>query len=253
MAITRIQGPARGTSTTTTISVTLSGTPVNGNVLVACIGGNPDTTTAVQSITQTGVTWSPVVGVSQYMTAEIWVGIVGSGASTSVSITLTASVAGAVADICEYSGLVTVSPVDKSNSAYDNGSPTSGLTGTTATTTQADELWVGIVCTGQVQSTPLNGFTLLDGAVSNYTSVSFLEKIVSATGTANSGTSWTGGYSCAGCIATFKASGATLKTVTDSLGLSDSILRHTKRARRAERVQQRRYPRAQPHRGLRRG
>ena len=45
---------------------------------------------------------------------EIWLGTVGSGASTSVSITLSgAANGGAVADICEYSGIAATSYLDQ--------------------------------------------------------------------------------------------------------------------------------------------
>ena len=86
------------------------------------------------------------------------------------------------------------------------GSSTHTVTGTTATTTQAKELWIGgiTVEASASQTTPTNGFTLLDGATTGVsTSVAYLENIVSTTGTASSGTTISSN-SYVGCIATFK-------------------------------------------------
>ena len=58
--ITRIQGPARGTSTSTPFTVTMGQTPTSGNVLIAVIGTcrlSQSSAATVNSITQTGVTW----------------------------------------------------------------------------------------------------------------------------------------------------------------------------------------------------
>ena len=58
------------------------------------------------------------------------------------------------------------------------------------TTTQPSELWIGGITVGAAaaQSSATNGFTLLDGDTGTQISVAYLEKVVSATGAANSGT-----------------------------------------------------------------
>jgi hypothetical protein len=204
--IVRVQGNARGANsgTTTSITVTMASTPTSGNVLVAVIGYGD---AAISSITETGVTWThQVTGSATYQHVEIWLGTVGAGASTTITITFSAAVR-ATADVCEYSGVATSSFLDKTASA--TGTSTSTSTGTTGTTTQADELWVGGIevynTQGYTQGSPTNGFTLLDGANTNNIVVAFLEKIVSATGSANSGTTVGLSSVWAGCIATFKA------------------------------------------------
>jgi hypothetical protein len=208
------------TSSGSTISVTLAQTPTQGNTLIAVIGTNQTGGSEnVSSITQTGVTWSLVVPDDQVVANEIWMGAVGSGASTSVSVTLAQSVYAAVADICEWSGIAS-NPVDKT--ATNNGTnSTQTDTGTTATTTQANELLIGMVGVyGQAQSSPTNSFTMLDGVYLNVTggiSVSYLYKIVSSTGMANSGTTIASSSPAwEGCIATFKASthGLTIQAAT---------------------------------------
>ena len=224
--LARVQGPVRQTSTSSSFTVTLSSTPTSGNVLIAVIGtyyssisGSPRT---VSSISETGVTWTKQAGQTDsqgsfpgtYTDSEIWLGTVNSGVSTSITITLSGSASsGAVADVCEYSGIAPSSYLDKT--AGTTGSGTSTSTGTTTATSQASELWIGGVTVeaSATQSSPTNGFTNLDGATYSSTSVSYLEKVVSATGTANSGTTISSNR-YAGCIATFKAAYTVYTTTT---------------------------------------
>jgi len=213
--ITRVQGPVRQTSTSQSFTVTLTNTPASGDVLIAVIGlyhSSSDTLHTVSSITETGVTWSYQTSETDSTTGtatdtEIWLGVVTSGtASRTITIT-TSSGSGTtyeIADVCEYSGIATSSYLDKTAVAASSGTSTS--TGTTATTSQASELWIGGITVedNSAQTSPTNGFTLLDGAVYQQMSVAYLEKIVSATGTANSGTTISSSQRYAGCIATFK-------------------------------------------------
>jgi len=220
----------RGTSTTTTITVTLDSAPTNGNLLFAVIAIDYYAGTAriVSSISQTNVTWSKLKSQAGalYTDAEIWGGVVGANASATITITISGSHLGAVANVCEYNNLLTSDFVDKTASATGTG--TSAVTGTTAQTTQADEVWIGGICGDYAsQSNPTNGFTLLDGALFNgTTSCAYLEKFVSATGQASSGTTLSATEEYAGCIITVKAAGAVLKTVTDALSLSDTVFRN---------------------------
>lgn len=71
-------------SNTQNPGLTLDSTPTNGNVLFAFIGANGR---AVSSISQSNVTWtllSAYNGNSQYV--EVWKGVVGASASTSVTV-----------------------------------------------------------------------------------------------------------------------------------------------------------------------
>jgi len=213
MAIIRVRGPSKGTSSgSSTITVTLSGTPANGNILIACIGLCPiGSGITVQSISETGVTWQKItnrVDNNGTTDTEIWAGTVVSAASTTITINLTGTNQYySVANICEYSGLQNATP---DVTATNQGNTGTTNTGTTQNTTQADELWIGATSyssgsTGQ--TSPTNGFTILDGQRFNSISLAYLEKIVSSTGAANSGTVNTGAAAWSGCIATFKASG----------------------------------------------
>jgi len=219
MTIVRVQGNARGiVFSGSSIPVTLSSAPISGNVLVATIGvlNTAGATSTVSSITQTGVTWTEQVShTSAYSQMEnsIWFGVVGDGASTSVTVNLSGSaISGATANICEYSGILTSGFLDKTS--YNDGNGGTADTGTTDTTTQAEELWIGCIIGmyGYSQGTPTNGFTLLDGFYELPISQGYLEKIVSSTGAANAGDSGIATY-WGGCIATFKAAAAAGPTI----------------------------------------
>jgi predicted CxxxxCH...CXXCH cytochrome family protein len=111
----------------------------------------------------------------------------------------------------QYSGLAMGSAADKV--AQSSGNSTAAVTGTTATTFQANELWIGgigLTSSAFTLGTPLNAFTAVANAAStNATATSnarvyALERMVTATGAASSGgtVSATGQWS--GAIATFR-------------------------------------------------
>jgi len=234
MAITRVQGNARGTGTggvSFTVTVTLSSSPTNDNLLIlSSIGVNTSSSgdayyVYVSSITQTNVTWTKQIGKRCTATegasphglyTEIWVGVVGASASASITVNMAAAAATSnlgISDVCEYSGLLTSGFLDKTASNTSLNSTTLD-TGTTAVTAQADELWVGATGGGgttsaTTQASPTNGFTLLDGADYSFSgwhqSLAYLEKIVSSAAAANSGTTAANAVDSACCIATFKA------------------------------------------------
>jgi len=230
--ITRVQGNARGTGTSSPIAVTIGSTPTSGNVLVAVISSGSSTAyRTVSSITETNVVWTYQIRSQHYefsyMQVEIWVGVVSASASTSVSVAFSGSMnKGGVVDICEYSGVATSSFLDQTATSGGRNSPSN--TGTTATTTLANELWIGGISWYYItkQSSPTNGFAMLDGDVYTQGSCAYLEKIVSATATANSGTSGADNEGWAGAIATFKASAETTPPTYSSIA-SNATLRNT--------------------------
>jgi len=219
--IMRVQGAARGTATSgSSISAMLSQTPTSGNLLIAVVGtqsNSPGDT--VSSISETNVSWTKQISTDgSGWDSEIWAGIVGSNASTSITVNLSSALAGAVTgaivDICEYSGLLTSGYLDRTTT--NSGNSVLGTTGTTTTITQATELWVGTIWVAThgtvTQSSPTNGFTLLDGAQIGLAggagwdgSLSYLESIVSTTGAASGGTSWSSSSNYRASIATFEA------------------------------------------------
>jgi hypothetical protein len=206
---TRIQGNARGTQgdgASNTISVTMASTPTAGNILVLVYSEYWGSRT-VSSISETNVAWTKQISKAGagYCIVEIWVGVISASASKNIVVTTSAALTDGVADVCEYNGTVTSGFLD--TTATNTGTSTTPDTGTTAATTVASEVWVGGTAVFQkTQATPTNGFTLLDGAFgpSSYHSLAYLEKIVSSTGTADSGTTITASKVWAGCIITIK-------------------------------------------------
>lgn len=229
-AITRVQQPVCANGGATTIACTLTSTPVNGNALIAVIGTRGTSDNRVSSITQTGATWTRQAQRTNAngVTVEIWAAFNVSGAATSVTINLAASVK-ASAIIAEYSGLATSSVLDQTSTGA-TGSSASPSTGTTATTTQADELWIGAMANinTNTYSAQTNSFSEVaesastGGSSSTRNNAVMEERIVSATGAASTGATLSGTQQWTGVIATFKASlNPTISTYTND---TDSTL-----------------------------
>ena len=203
------------------ISVTLGSTPLEGNSLISVVALTSwRNTRTITSIDEVGVTWThqvnhvDVSGDYQY-NVEIWLGVVGSGASTTITINLSGAPGyGAVADVCEYSGLLTSSYLDRT--AVNDGAGIYGAIADTGTINGAltNELWIGGINSGQGMNTPTNGFTLLDGVrhVAGYEEVAcgYLEKISATGGTINSEVTLTGSSFYSGVVAAFKSSSSSI-------------------------------------------
>lgn len=203
-------------STSTSFTVTLGAAPASGNTLVAVVSTRGTTANRVSGITSTGGTWARAAQSvnTNGSTTEIWYAPTGSGAGTIVTFATAAGRCAAV--VAEYSGVLTTSnPVDKVNAADSSGNNTAPLTGTTAPTTQATELWVGGI--GYRNSTPtlgasLNSFGLVGSTQSTSTTagnnvkVYALERMVTTTGIASSGGTLSTTVQWSGAMATFKAS-----------------------------------------------
>jgi hypothetical protein len=230
-APTLVQNTAvAGASKATTLGVTLGSTPTNGNTLIAVItaAGQYQTTGQVTGISETGATWTKAVaqGSKGQCDTEIWYANNVSGASTSITITQSAS-GYMSAVVAEYSGLATSSVLDKTASNSNSGSST-GDTGTTATTTQAAELWIGGIGYSSYSSTqlssPTNGFSVVNWAngSANWSlgevSTNLLGYSATATGTANSGGAIGSTSAWNGVVATFVAQSCGSTPATPTAG-----------------------------------
>jgi len=211
--VTRVNSAtgAVGGSAATSFTVTVTA-PTSGNTLIAVISTRSTSANAVSSISQTGATWSRVASTTGTAgtTTEIWYAPNVSSAGTTVTVNLGASLF-AAAVVAEYSGVLSASPVDVTNTSTGNSA--SAVTGTTGTTAQGNELWIGGI--GLVNSTYtltsiLNSFASVANVAStnvtagNNALVYALEKIVTTTGTANSGGTVSTSSLWSGAIATFK-------------------------------------------------
>jgi hypothetical protein len=185
-------------------------TPANGNTLVAAITLHPSALSpGLTNITQSGATWvraaySPNPGGT---VTEIWYATNVFNADSTVTFNTTnAFTFRQAAIVAEYSGVNTINPLDVTASS-SGVNTTSASTGTTATTSQGNELWfgaIGLTNSTQTLEIPSNGFVIIATANStnsisaNNAKVYALENIVATTGTAASGgtvsvaTSWSG-------------------------------------------------------------
>ena len=217
MTITRVQGNAQNfMQSISQLIVTLANTPLKGNLLIAAIGNAnvPGPPFIVSNIVQTGVTWTFLTQQTDFLNfidVEIWAGVVNqNGASVTVTINLSGSPNElCISDICEYSGQA-VNFLDQVAGNGNDGGTTQTDTGTTSPTTNSNELLVGAIFASNYQDAaqinPTNGFTLLDGIVeSSLNSLAYLEKIVTAIGSANTGTTIGATNPWAGCIVTIIA------------------------------------------------
>lgn len=202
-------------------NVTQTSAPTNGNVNILCFYGTQGGGSAnpfVSSITQSGVTWYYATSENNtgWADIEIWYGIVGSSADKNVTISTKGGVGAffSYADVVEYNGL-TATPLDKVAVNAGGSLVLSQVTGTTATTSEPNELCVGAVGalfaggSNNDQTNPTNNFNLLDGVTQSsggawYYTLGYLYKIVSLEGGYSSATSWvqSSAYTV-GCIATF--------------------------------------------------
>lgn len=129
--------------------------------------------------------------------------IAGPGESKTVSLTWTSSTT-TILILSEWTG-ISASPLDQSAKTDNQSGNTSISTNTTPTTSQAKELLLSLVSTGNTMGAHSwnNGFSLLEG-IDEILCGGY--RIVSATGTYETTLSWTTTRIAGACIATFKGS-----------------------------------------------
>jgi hypothetical protein len=207
----RVNSTTCSNASAATIGCTVTG-PTNGNTMIAVIGTRGTTANRVSSITQTGATWvqASTATNANGVTVEIWYANNVTSAGTGVTVNLAATLK-ASAVIAEYSGLLTSGVLNQT--ANNTGNSTSPSTGTTGTTSQADQLWIGGMANinTSTYSAETNSFTELaesastGGAATTRNNTVLEERIVSATGTASTAATLSATQQWAGAIATFNA------------------------------------------------
>lgn len=158
MTITLVQ---QKTGSASSLSFT---TPTTAGNLVVAGYTDPNGPTAVSGAKLGGAAGNFVQAKSQLSTylAALWIDPNCAGGQTAVALTLTGSANFPTMWIAEFSGVATSSPLDKTAGA--SGSASSWSSGSTATTTQASELWLGAA--GGVNAgpaSPWTNFTVPDG------------------------------------------------------------------------------------------
>jgi hypothetical protein len=205
VALTRVQSQSASANSTTP-SVTLGSAPGLKRLLVVAFMANDNAGGLSISSVSPGFTQVPIDGdISNPNELREWVyyKIAGPGESATISATIDDS-RHWVAIAAEYNdsdggtwGL--------DQSAQDIGSGSAADSGTTATTTQAIEVWVAFIANqdNDTQSAPTNGFTQREnnthGSGSDGIRGAFYDKIVAAPGAAGTAVTvgasrpWTGG------------------------------------------------------------
>jgi len=222
LGIVRVQNEVFTTATNLSgdASITLTSAPADGDAQFIAISGTGNADPS--SIVQTGASWSKVDSSSEFsLTEGLWYSLNVASAGTGIAIHSVAGNANLAIVYVEYSGIAASSALDKS--AKNNGNTATADSGTTLTTTQTNELWFAALGNGgESQSSPTNSFVIVNQQLWTYDSAA-LEKIVSATGTANTGTTLLPAIAWAGVIATFKAAPLNAK-LSDSMNLIDVLV-----------------------------
>ena len=183
LAISVVQTTSGYVTSSGPVTMTL-GTPTTaGNCLVVC-AANMGTGHAVSGVTL-GLSAGNFAKAAGIVSAEIWADDNCAGGQTSLAVTFSSDVDGAAAVAYEVSGLAASGLVDKSSS--DSGTGTANTSGSTATTTAASEIWVGLSNTAGTitgPSPPWINTDIIDFDGSYNDTLATGYQIVSSTGTA---------------------------------------------------------------------
>lgn len=139
-------------------------TPTAGDYIFLAIGVWGFTAGYTTAVSQTGVTWTAIKRVNYGSNnSEVWEGVVGSGAGTTITITFNTNPSFAICDAYEYSA-ITDGSTDKTAQNWNTSGNTTTDSGTTATTTEGSEIWIASIAAvttsvnSAAQSNPTNSF-----------------------------------------------------------------------------------------------
>ena len=214
--INRIQSATGNNGTTTPskyITLAMSANTTPGNTLIAVISTRGTAVDMVSGVSGGGATWIRAVQSTNYYgnTTEIWYSSNISVATKNIVITLSgiSPWSRAAAIVMEYTGTLVLDKV-----ASSTGNSTKPVTGTTATTTQTKELWIGGIGFSNSNyslSSISNSFTQVanqssgSSTTASNTRVYALEKVVTTTGQASTGGTLNISTYWSGAIATFRS------------------------------------------------
>jgi len=207
-AISRVQTIASGNNSPT-VTATWPAATTAGNLLVAIVavrGGTARTITP-----PAGLGWTLARRSDNGTTISTAIYYIQNAASQSGGSTWTLNTSARVTlTLAEYSGAETSSVLDKT--AYAYGASTTGTSGATAVTSQADEVAVAAISSNdsrRTYSAQTNGFSevseINSGGNANGAATVFEEKILSAAGAQSVSATISSSSTWAGVIATFKA------------------------------------------------
>ena len=197
-----------GAGAVTSLAVPLGQVPTDGNTLIMVIG-TLGLGAIVTSITQTGASWVKAVDSrsipSNNTNMDIWYASNVSGAldDAVVNVPGFGQITGV---ILEYSGLEPSGVLDKTAENFSSPVTSPADTGTTAATSQSEELFIGGFnnIANRVYGAPSNGFSVVGAETAGIAAMEAYEKIVSSVGTAGLTATLTATGAFAGAVATFK-------------------------------------------------
>ena len=145
-----VQSAVSANSNVASLALTLGAAPTDGNVLFALIGSSASTVTGV---TQTGVTWSKLLDTGLVPDAELWKGVVGAGAGTTVTVAFAAA-SYSCFHVSEWAGLTGTVQVSSVSAATTTGYATGIIV---PTSTAALVLAVMATSSGTTAFSPIAG------------------------------------------------------------------------------------------------
>ena len=171
--IAHVQDAVTGSGGATSETPTLVNPPTNGNTLILTVGDDGTGSATVSSVSGGGVTsWTKVTSVlgsgsPNLGAAEIWYGLVTCSPCTSsnegVTVTMSHSTNVQLANVSEWSGIATSSPIDSSTSAAATASGTTFTSGPISLTQTGDlvisDAWLASGFGFSSQPAPPSGYT----------------------------------------------------------------------------------------------
>ena len=160
------QAAATGGAALTSQTITLPANSTVGNTLVLLVSCDHSNNATVSTVSGGGVTtWSKATATAAASgagMAEIWYGAVTS-AATVLTVTLSGSTNWQLADLAEYSGINTTSPLDGATGT--TGSASSFTAGPITTTSAGDlvvtDVWTGVANSASTVGPSTPGYTVL--------------------------------------------------------------------------------------------
>lgn len=217
-----VQSTTASESANATPLTTSAITTTSTNLLVAGISYDSGTLNTITGITDSkGNTWLKAIELDAAALLSLWycAGITG-GSGHTLTIAYNDGVGSAISCVLqEFSGVATSSPLDKTISAQ--GTSAAPSSGATATTTQADELVIGLVGWAGATSTASlgSGYTNLAQVALADASTAMESKIVAATGAQTAAMTLGASRDWAAICATFKAAAGGGGSVASRTGL----------------------------------
>lgn len=162
MPISLVQQATGSWSSGSSYTISLGSAPASGDVLVLGSAG-AGTTVSISSLSQTGVTWSKATSTTTNKDVEIWYGVAGASAGTTLTVTLSRTATAAIdGNLSEWSGIATSSELLSGGYSSTSGTSATPTTSLVSPTSGKSALIYGVALQGGTFSSgPTGGFTAL--------------------------------------------------------------------------------------------